>query len=214
METEQMNVFPLVHTNPKSLLNAETISKLQNNMCPHCNKNLNSISFYRVVGRYKVVSHDEKIKFLEAKIERTTKYQYEGCYIPICEICGKKYRRVNNIYTFLSLYFYLGFVGSILLALIIGIFKLRINFPRFFIIFWVSLLISPFILAITSGFLTSGKFSKKTVVTNEEFPRPGVPDISNKGLREVMDKSELEKNFSTMSLPNDLLEYLGKNKLT
>jgi hypothetical protein len=206
METEQMNVFPLGQTDPKSLLNAETISKLQNNICPQCNKNLNSISFYRLVGRNKVVSSKEKMKFIEAKIERTTKYQYEGCYIPICEICGKKYRRVKNIYTFLSLYFYLGFVGSILLALIIGVFKLRINFPRFFIMFWVSILISPIILAITSGFLSSGKFSKKTVVTNEEFPIPWVPDISNKGLREVMDKSELEKNLSTISLPKDLLE--------
>ena len=177
------------------LLNETTLSKLERNLCPQCSRKIDSENFYSLVGRNKILTKEDHFKFVGGsglpEIQTTTKYAYQGCFIPLCEFCYKRYKKLEKVATASAILLVIGIVGTFGSILIYGVSKIKVGFGLpFFILFMTTSFIFWFL---KSVFLNSERFSSKTVKLDYEFLNAGIPDTSEDELPIVVTKEEVKK---------------------
>lgn len=186
---------PITNIQKAELLNEVTLSKLEKGFCPQCDRMAEPNKFYSLVGRHKVISEKEHFKSVGKsglpEIQTTTKYAYQGGYIPLCESCCRRYKKMEKIATGSAILLGIGIVGTFGSLLVYGISKANVSFGLPFFILFMTM---PFVFWFLKSFsLNSERFSSKAVKLNEEFSGSGVPDTSESDLSIVASREAIEK---------------------
>lgn len=187
-----MQIKPITPIHLEDFFTKNAILKLEKNICTQYDRNIQTIKYFCLVGRHKILSQKERFRIGSGlpAIERTTEYGYQGCYIPLCENCYRKYKRIERISLATLILFGIGILGIIASVIIYLIFKTIISFGGLSLILFMTM---PLAFWITHLFLTSDQFSRNVVITNEEFSGIGVPDISDSRLPIVGTEKELKE---------------------
>jgi hypothetical protein len=152
-------IFPMTKRSPEPFFTKEAENKIREKRCVLCAGMLLDSSIFCLVGRHRK-------RIVEGTIKKA-KYRYQACYVPVCEKCCFKFRKVLNAFSALQ---WLGIVAfACFLSIQLG---LRNDVSPFI---WLGSFLGICLGFWGQGFLRGTLLCKKVIIPAELYPRLGVP---------------------------------------
>ena len=176
-----LRITPLA---PEPFFTAEAAAVLERSACVLCRGARAHTRLFALVGRHLKSSHE---KNRLSYIETTTQYHYQGCYVPICSDCYRKFSLWERIQGLSAL---VGIAGFILIPVSLA-FSDAVTEVLIQIGMWM---LTGFAVAfLASLFCGTGRYSRGVVETNDMMPRRGVPNTKKRSWASLATEQEMQE---------------------